>query len=85
MCVYCYFYAVRHNIHSGGHFSARELLISTKDAIWALLMPLSVLGGHHAGVFTPTESAASGLHLWFDCLLCDLPGTADAEADSDRH
>jgi len=33
MCVYCYFYAVRHNIHSGGHFSARELLISTKDAI----------------------------------------------------
>ena len=58
MCVYCYFYAVRHNIHSGGHFSARELLISTKDAIWALLMPLIVLGGIYAGVFTPTESAA---------------------------
>ncbi len=29
----------------------------TKEAIWALLMPLIILGGIYGGIFTPTESA----------------------------
>lgn len=29
----------------------------TKEAFWALLMPLIILGGIYGGVFTPTESA----------------------------
>ena len=37
---------------------ARELLISTKDAIWALLMPIIILGGIFGGIFTPTEASA---------------------------
>ncbi|MDE7241740.1 TRAP transporter large permease [Desulfovibrio sp.] len=29
----------------------------TKEAIWAILMPLIILGGIYGGIFTPTESA----------------------------
>lgn len=29
-----------------------------KDAIWALLMPIIILGGIYGGIFTPTEAAA---------------------------
>ena len=58
MCVYCYFYAVRHKIEKNGHFEMKEFLSSLKDAIWAIIMPVIVLGGIYAGIFTPTESAA---------------------------
>ncbi len=37
--------------------SARELWLSFKDAVWALLSPVIILGGIYAGIFTPTESA----------------------------
>jgi C4-dicarboxylate transporter DctM subunit len=35
-----------------------QALRAFKDAIWALLMPIIILGGIMTGVFTPTESAA---------------------------
>ncbi len=38
--------------------TARERLNSFVDAIWALLMPVIILGGIYGGVFTPTEAAA---------------------------
>lgn len=37
--------------------SVKEILIATKEAIWALLSPVIILGGIYAGVFTPTEAA----------------------------
>ncbi|MDR2588541.1 MAG: TRAP transporter large permease [Spirochaetales bacterium] len=36
----------------------KEALLAFKDAVWALLMPIIILGGIMSGVFTPTESAA---------------------------
>ncbi len=39
-------------------WSGRELGASLLDGIWALLMPVLILGGIYSGVFTPTESAA---------------------------
>ncbi len=39
-------------------FSTREFIISFKDASFALIMPLIILGGILSGVFTPTEAAA---------------------------
>lgn len=71
MCVYCYFYAIKHNIPRDGHSSVKEFLNATKDAIWALLMPLIVLGGIYAGVFTPTESAAVACiyGLFISCVI----------------
>ena len=35
----------------------REVWLSFKDAFWALLTPVIILGGIYSGIFTPTESA----------------------------
>lgn len=39
-------------------FNLAQAWASFKDAIWALLSPMIILGGIYSGVFTPTESAA---------------------------
>lgn len=39
-------------------YSRGEKIQAFKEAIWALLMPVIILGGIYAGIFTPTESAA---------------------------
>ncbi|MFV8461075.1 TRAP transporter large permease [Vibrio campbellii] len=38
-----------------------ERLAALKEAIWAMLLPVIILGGIYSGVFTPTESAAIGV------------------------
>ena len=38
--------------------SAKERFAAFKDAFWAFLMPVIILGGIYGGVFTPTEAAA---------------------------
>ncbi len=38
--------------------SGKEVWESFKDAIWALLVPVIILGGIYSGIFTPTESGA---------------------------
>lgn len=59
MAVYSVIYGTKHRdeivIHT---FSLKNLWLSFKDAIWALLMPIIILGGIYGGIFTPTESAA---------------------------
>ncbi|MEN8211224.1 MAG: TRAP transporter large permease [Thermodesulfobacteriota bacterium] len=37
--------------------SLKEILISLKKSIWAILTPVIILGGIYAGIFTPTEAA----------------------------
>lgn len=39
-------------------YSKKELVVVTKDALAALVMPLIILGGILGGVFTPTEAGA---------------------------
>ena len=41
--------------------SGKERLAAFKDAFWGLLMPVIILGGIYAGIFTPTESAVVGI------------------------
>lgn len=41
-----------------GHFDIKEVWASFKDAIWAILSPLIILGGIYSGIFTATEAAA---------------------------
>ena len=38
--------------------SGSEVWAAFKDAIWALLVPIIILGGIYSGIFTPTESGA---------------------------
>lgn len=38
--------------------SFREIAVSFRHVLWALLMPLIIIGGILGGIFTPTEAAA---------------------------
>lgn len=51
-----YFTAVKNNYSSIHKFSFVELWKSFRDAFWALLAPLVILGGILGGIFTPTEA-----------------------------
>ncbi len=41
----------------GKRSSLKEIWTSFKDAIWAILSPVIILGGIYSGLFTPTEAA----------------------------
>ena len=69
------------NYSGVGRYSLKEVFITFKDAILALLMPIIILGGIYTGVFTPTESAAVacvyalivGLFIYKELKWSDLP------------
>jgi C4-dicarboxylate transporter, DctM subunit len=37
--------------------SLKEIIVAMKEAVFALLMPVIILGGIYGGIFTPTEAA----------------------------
>ncbi len=59
----------------------RAVLPSLRNAFWALMMPVIILGGIYGGIFTPTEAAAVavvyalvlGLFVYREMTLSDLP------------
>jgi len=61
--------------------SFKEFIESFKDAIWAILMPVIILGGIYGGIFTPTEAAAVavlygfviGMFVYKDLKIEDIP------------
>ena len=58
MSVYSVIWAIRHKDMLVSHkFSIHNVWISFKNAIWALIMPLIVLGGIYGGVKNATEAA----------------------------
>jgi len=59
MMVISYIYAVKHKIVPVREKKTlKEILHVLVDSIWAILMPVIILGGIYSGIFTPTESAA---------------------------
>lgn len=73
----------------GSAWSLRELTAAFIDGVWALLMPVLILGGIYSGVFTPTESAAVAvvyalcveLLLYRDLRIAEL---ADVTVETSR-
>jgi C4-dicarboxylate transporter DctM subunit len=55
---YSYYMARKHGWRSQVHYSFKEGLKIIKDGLWALFLPVLVLGGIYGGIFTPTEAAA---------------------------
>lgn len=63
-------------------FAMSRVLSSLKEAVWALLTPVIILGGIYSGMFTPTEAAVVavvyallvGLLVHRELKLSDLPG-----------
>ena len=69
LCLWAYIKAKRENFPKDSGFSFMRFLKSFKSAIWALLMPIVILGGIYAGIFTPTESAVVAVFYgFFVCL-----------------
>lgn len=64
---YCYIYAKRHNIGTEGTYTWRDKLRKTKDAAWALGVPVIIVGGIYGGICTPTE--ASGISTIYAILV----------------
>jgi len=52
-----YFTARKNHYGTKKKFSAKNLFDSFRTSIWALLVPVIILGGIYGGIFTPTESA----------------------------
>ena len=51
-------YCKKNGYHGNGlKFSGKRVWEALKDAIWALLVPVIILGGIYGGLFTPTEAA----------------------------
>ncbi len=79
--VQCYVAGKRQKFERAKRPSLREMGLSLKDGGWGLAMPLIVLGGIYAGVFTPTEAAAVaviyaafvGTVIYKDIKLRDYP------------
>ena len=61
--------------------SGKEAMRVIVDAVWALMVPVIILGGIYGGVFTPTEAAAVavvygfviGVFVYKDMKLSDVP------------
>lgn len=72
MSIYAVIWGVKHkDICTVYKFSGKQVLKSFKDAIWALLMPIIILGGIYSGLFTPTEAAivACVYGLFVGCVI----------------
>ena len=58
LCAYAYVYARIRGVERARRLGWAERWDATKTAIWALGLPVFVLGGIYGGAFTPTEAAA---------------------------
>lgn len=61
LMVYTFVIAKKNNWRSEKKFSVSEILTAARDGIWALVLPVLILGGIYSGLFTPTEAAAVGV------------------------
>jgi C4-dicarboxylate transporter DctM subunit len=65
--VYIYLYAKRHHIPKEAKASWKDKGRATFDALWALGVPIIIIGGIYSGICTPTE--ASGLSCVYALLV----------------
>ena len=68
LCGVAYVVSKKNKYPRDSDFSMSEVWRSFKDAVPSLLMPVIILGGIYAGVFTPTESAAIAVVYGF--IIC---------------
>ena len=55
---YSYFMSRKHAWRSEVRYTFKEGMKIVKDGLWALFLPILILGGIYGGIFTPTEAAA---------------------------
>ena len=68
LIICCYFYCKKQGWKGDDRrYTAKEKLAAIRDAKWALINPVIILGGIYAGIFTPTEAAAVAAVYAFIC------------------
>ena len=81
LIVYALVYGKRKNLPAHEKQTPKQICHAFKEGIWALLMPIIILGGIFGGIFTPTEAAAVAvvyaliisLTVYRDMKLSELP------------
>ncbi len=81
MMTACSIIARKRNLPRGEPINLRELWAALKNASWAILMPIIILGGIAGGIVTPTEAGAIavayglfvGMFVYRQIRLSDLP------------
>ena len=76
-----YIYSIRHGFGAEEAAGWREVLRATRDASWALVSPVIILGGILSGVFTATEAGVIavayaflvGVFVYKEIRWTDLP------------
>lgn len=53
-----YYYARKEGYARYKRASLKEILVAFRNAFWAIIMPIAIVGGIVGGVFTPTEAGA---------------------------
>jgi len=89
-CIYSSIHCKRAGIGLTKKYSGKEIWKSFVDAIWALLMPVIILGGIYSGIFTPTEAATVsvvygfiiGVFVYKEIKLKDIPNIIFKSAKS---
>ena len=61
LMIVCYWEAVRHDYPREKRATLAEFFAVLRDAIWALMMPVIILGGILSGVFTATEAGVAAV------------------------
>lgn len=83
MCIYALWLGKKEGYKgSDKKASLGEIWSAFKEAVWALLMPIIILGGIYGGIFTPTEASCVALFyglfvsifVFKELKLRDLPG-----------
>jgi len=69
LCLTAYAIAKIYRFPKGNSFDIKRAWASVKDAFFAILMPIIVLGGIYSGVFTPTEAAGVSVVYGFVVAL----------------
>lgn len=81
LMVISYFIAKKRNFEKREKAGFPTVIKALKEAFWALLMPVMIIGGIFSGLFTATESAVFaviysfivGLFIYRDLKLKDIP------------
>lgn len=56
LMIVTYFYGHKYNLREKGKVNLSEVVKSTKEAFWALILPFIIIGGILLGFFTATEA-----------------------------
>ena len=88
MCLVSWVISKKNGYMGEGQFSFMRIIRSFRECFWALMMPVIILGGIYAGIFTPTEAAAVaavygalvGFFIYKELTFKNLPKTLYAAA-----